>query len=99
MICQVSSKFEGGDIKQTDRRTNILILLLYRLGLRPSVGPLGLRPSVGPLRGSRPYRWKSLNQLSYGFILPRSSSRILVSLDISAIEKGYFGADLHHFLV
>ena len=35
MICQVSSKFEGGDIKQTDRQTNILILLLYRLGKKP----------------------------------------------------------------
>ena len=43
MIRPVSSTFEGGDIKQTDRQTdrqtNILILLLYKVGLRPSVGP------------------------------------------------------------
>ena len=91
MTCQISSKFEGGDIKQTDRWTDGQTFLFYYYYI------LGLRPSVGPLRGSRQYRWNSLNQLWYGFILPHGSSRIFVSLDILAIEKGNFGANFHHF--
>ena len=72
-------------MRQTDRRTNILILLLYRLGLRPS---------VGPLRGSRQYRWNSLNQ----FLMHTVKFHVSNLLFTPSILTNTAKKDFHHFL-